>query len=298
MKTEQPVQPFEMLLFEVDNWENPVHKHNFFELLCIQAGSVQQRINDYTRDYPKGQLFLLTPQDSHSLYVKGHSKFCFVRFNELFFHEQKNPAEQLILKEWLLKLEYIFHNHNTYGGALVKNENDSMMVCALMSNMIKEYTQKAPYYQENLRNSLLIILNIIARNVENEVPATSVGTPSVAVPPNAVFNKIVNYIHANIHYPERLKREHLAEEFNLSAAYIGEYFKKHTGESIHQHIIHYKLKLVQTRLEFSDLTISEIAYQLAFADESHLSKLFKKRFGVGPREYRMERRTQLAGAVA
>ncbi|MDJ1485348.1 AraC family transcriptional regulator [Cytophagaceae bacterium YF14B1] len=290
MKTEQPVQPFEVLVFEVDDWENPPHKHNFFELLCIQAGSVLQKINEHSREYPKGQLFLLTPQDSHSLYVKGHSKFCFVRFNELFFHEQKNPAEQLLLKEWLQKLEFIFHNHNQYGGPLVKDDNDSMMVCALMSNMLNEYTRKSPYYQDNLRNTLLIILNIIVRNVENEVSAEVINKPSAVV-----FNKMVNYIHANIHNPDLLTREHLAEQFAISPTYIGEYFKKHTGESIHQHIIQYKLKLVQTRLEFSDLTVSEIAYELAFTDESHLSKLFKKYVGVSPRDYRLQKKAEPEG---
>jgi YesN/AraC family two-component response regulator len=288
MKTEQPVQPFEIFLFEVENWENPPHKHNFFELLCIQAGTVQQSINENTREYQKGNLFLLTPQDSHSLYVKAHSKFCFVRFNELFFHEQKSPGDQVLLREWLQKLEYIFHNHNKYGEAVVKNDTDNQMVCALMSNMIKEYVTKAPYYMENLRNSLMTILNIIARNVESDL----VHAPAMS-PSGALFNKMVNYIHANIHSSEKLKREHLADQFNISGAYIGEYFKKHTGESIHQHIIHYKLKLVQTRLEFSDLTVSEIAYELGFTDESHLSKLFKKYIGVGPREYRSQKMAEL-----
>ena len=48
--------------------------------------------------------------------------------------------------------------------------------------------------------------------------------------------------------------------------------------SIRQYILEYRLNLVKIRLQYSDLTISEIAYELDFSDESHLNNLLKKYF--------------------
>lgn len=88
--------------------------------------------------------------------------------------------------------------------------------------------------------------------------------------------------------PENLKVEQIAAHFNISATYIGEYFKKHTGENIQQYITNYKLKLVETRLQYSDLRMNEIAYELNFTDESHLNRIFKKYKGISPSEFRKQ----------
>ncbi|RDC54555.1 AraC family transcriptional regulator [Pedobacter chinensis] len=48
------------------------------------------------------------------------------------------------------------------------------------------------------------------------------------------------------------------------------------------------MKLIRTRLRFSDLTISEIADEMNFTDESHLNKTFKAAFGQTAKQYRKE----------
>jgi len=53
-----------------------------------------------------------------------------------------------------------------------------------------------------------------------------------------------------------------------------------------QYIINYRLKLIESRLLYSDLQINEIAVELGFTDESHMNKLFRKYRGITPREFR------------
>ena len=47
-----------------------------------------------------------------------------------------------------------------------------------------------------------------------------------------------------------------------------------------------RLQTAATLLRLTDLTHREIARVLGFADEFHLSRRFRARFGVSPRDYR------------
>jgi AraC-like DNA-binding protein len=99
---------------------------------------------------------------------------------------------------------------------------------------------------------------------------------------------ILHYIHENIYAPEMIRAEQIAVHFNIAPNYLSEYFKRNNGEGLQQYIIHYKLKLVEARLQYSDLRIGEIAAELGFTDESHLNRLFKKYIRTSPSAYRKQ----------
>jgi YesN/AraC family two-component response regulator len=80
------------------------------------------------------------------------------------------------------------------------------------------------------------------------------------------------HIRQHINHSEKLRVDYLASQFNLSANYVGEYFRKFTGESLQHYITQYKIRLTQQRLAYSTLTVSQIANELGFTDESHLSR--------------------------
>lgn len=48
----------------------------------------------------------------------------------------------------------------------------------------------------------------------------------------------------------------------------------------------YKLELVKARLLYTDLTISQIVFELNFTDESHLNKVFKKKYRMTAKQYK------------
>jgi YesN/AraC family two-component response regulator len=64
--------------------------------------------------------------------------------------------------------------------------------------------------------------------------------------------QLLNYIHQHIYEPRNLKAEVISKHFNVSPTYIGEYFKTQTGQSLQEYIMEYKLKLIETRLRFTD----------------------------------------------
>ncbi|MGL6179877.1 MAG: helix-turn-helix domain-containing protein [Tannerellaceae bacterium] len=77
-----------------------------------------------------------------------------------------------------------------------------------------------------------------------------------------------------------------AEKLNLSANYLGDLLKKETGKSAKEHIQLSLIELAKERLYDTNRSISEIAYELGFEYPQYFSRLFKKRTGMTPNEYR------------
>ena len=274
--------PFELLQADMSDWDPQPKVYFFFEIIRIQEGTGFRIVNNNRFPYREGSIFLFTPRDCRGFEEETPTRFVSVRFSEMFAGHCHTQQEKERIGEWLRQLEYLFFYHNRQEELLIRQANDCRMITSLIGNMMEEYANKHPYYQENLQHYITLLLNIVARNVaeDQDIP----GQEDVG----SLINRIISHIRQHIYEPDQLKQEFLSSKFNLSLNYIGEYFKKQTGESLQQFIINYKMNLVQLRLSYSDLSIGEIAGELGFTDESHLGRLFKKYFGVTPAGYRKE----------
>lgn len=77
-----------------------------------------------------------------------------------------------------------------------------------------------------------------------------------------------------------------ARELNLSANYFGDLIKKETGTSAQEYIQTKVIDIAKERIFDIDKSISEVAYELGFAYPQHFTRLFKKKVGMTPNEYR------------
>ncbi len=79
---------------------------------------------------------------------------------------------------------------------------------------------------------------------------------------------------------------YFAEKMNLSPNYLSDMLRNITGQSAQQHIRGQMIVKAKELLTGSELTISEIAYQLGFNYPQSFHKLFKSRTNLSPMEYR------------
>ncbi|WP_205513517.1 helix-turn-helix domain-containing protein [Longitalea arenae] len=282
MKQKTLQQPFELYVADMEDWQARPLVYHFFEIVQILDGEGVRLVNDNRFPYSKGSIFLFTPLDCRGFEMQKPTRFCSIRFSEVFLSKCKSAQDRERITQWLRQLEHIFYHHNRFERVLIKQPADCQMISSIIGNMVQEYESKQSFYQENLQHFITLVLNILARHVAD-------GIPSKAAEPQAepLINRMLLHVHENINKPENLRIAYLAKEFNLSATYVGEYFRKLTGESLQQYIMQYKMQLVQHRLANSALTVSQIAQELGFSDESHLNRQFRKHTGgVGPLEYR------------
>ncbi len=87
-------------------------------------------------------------------------------------------------------------------------------------------------------NSKVLMANWFMRITSLIDPASdSVLTTTANPEPEPLINRMLLHVHENIHSSDKLRISYLASHFNLSANYVGEYFRKLTGESLH-HLYH------------------------------------------------------------
>jgi two-component system response regulator YesN len=79
----------------------------------------------------------------------------------------------------------------------------------------------------------------------------------------------------------------LAEKANVSAAYLSKMFREIMQKPITHYISEYRLEQARNLMEVEEQTkIARIAELCGFVDYPYFSKIFKKKFGVSPQEYR------------
>ena len=82
--------------------------------------------------------------------------------------------------------------------------------------------------------------------------------------------------------------KYFADKLCLSSNYFGDMFKKETGKSPQEYIQEKVIELAKERISGTADTVSQIAYSLGFQYPQHFCRLFKKRVGYMPSEYRAQ----------
>jgi AraC-like DNA-binding protein len=77
-----------------------------------------------------------------------------------------------------------------------------------------------------------------------------------------------------------------AEQLHLSANYFGDLIKRETNASAQEYIQEKVIGLAKEKIFDINKSISEIAYELGFKYPQHFTRLFKKKVGMSPVEYR------------
>jgi AraC family transcriptional regulator len=77
----------------------------------------------------------------------------------------------------------------------------------------------------------------------------------------------------------------IAQVVGLSPHHFVRSFKASTGQSPHQYVIEARVRKAKDLLATGNFSIGEVAYQLGFVDQSHLTRHFKRIFGLPPKMF-------------
>ena len=276
MITESARKVFEIEREELCKWGTRPHNHNFFEIVYVEKGSGFQCINEHKFEYEQGNIFLLPPLHCHAFKISEPTRFTFIRFTDHYFFKDDGLTDY---NAWFDKIAYILANYNKVPGDIISSQREREFIIHNINSIYQEHLVADRYSEPIITGLLASILNILARSIEKKYVEQANQNDNR-------FGEIIRFINTNITQPERLRVPNLAEKFGISKTYFSEFFKKQAGVSFADYVLKSKLRIVETKLLHTDLSLKEIAYQLNFTDSSHLSKSFKKRYGMTVKDFR------------
>jgi AraC-like DNA-binding protein/ligand-binding sensor protein len=104
------------------------------------------------------------------------------------------------------------------------------------------------------------------------------------IPHAAAMQKVENYIHEN--YTRKISLKEVADVAGLSAPYFSAIFKEEMGENLSKYLNRLRVERASRLLLETNMSLSEIAGDCCFEDQSWFSKNFKAYTGISPGKYR------------
>ena len=100
-----------------------------------------------------------------------------------------------------------------------------------------------------------------------------------------IYESVMNFIKEN-YQNHSVTNQKIAEKFNYHPNHLNLVIKKHTGMSLREYIIHYRLEVSKELLLSDERTVSEIAWDSGFCSAAYFTKMFKEKNGITPMQYR------------
>lgn len=88
------------------------------------------------------------------------------------------------------------------------------------------------------------------------------------------------------HYMEQITQSDLAEMAGMSDSYFSKLFKEESGKGYSEYLIDIRLNQSKKLLMDTNIPIKEIAHQVGYPDEKYYSRLFQKKVGIKPKDFR------------
>ena len=169
--------------------------------------------------------------------------------------------------------------------ALFLSEKEEVIVNGILQNIKNEYQANLDQFsQQIIISQLELLLNYAERFYQRQFLTRKISNHQIL---DKLEELLKNYFKGDDLVDKGLPTvQDIAKNLNFSPDYLSSMLKSLTGQTTQQHI-HYKLiEKAKVKLSTTNLSISEIAYELGFEHPQSFSKLFKSKTKQTPKEFR------------
>lgn len=171
----------------------------------------------------------------------------------------------------------------TVNEALHLSDQEEKTIEAIVQNIQKEINSRLDNFSQDVMvSNLELLLSYCNRFYSRQFITRKMATNDLLTK----FENILDKYFADNSDLTLLTVEKLATELNVSSSYLSDMLRNLTGQNTQQHIHEKLIEKAKGILTTTNLTVSEIAYQLGFEYPQSFSKLFKSKTNLTPIEYR------------
>jgi AraC-like DNA-binding protein len=263
-------EPVYIRHFTTLKWPFPLHNHNHYELMYIHKGKGIHLLNGVSRAYKGKAVFFLSPDDTHDFIIQQETQFSVIKFLPAALKTGAAVDDWDMLLESLIRKRQ--ENYAQWAASLDLDRIQQLV--NLITGEWQANRKKITELHVHLIRSVLIVMK---NNVKKIKTVDDYGAHTV--------ERIQNFIHQNIFFPEKLKVAYLAKTFGLSGSHLRAVFKKQVEQSLTSYMQSLKFQMIKDRLGSSGKTLTEISREFGFSDSSHFNKFFRRMAGIGPKQF-------------
>ncbi len=169
--------------------------------------------------------------------------------------------------------------------ALFMSEKEEAIIIGIMQNIQQEYYSNIDKFSQDIIISQLeLLLNYADRFYHRQFITRKITNHSIL---DRLEDILSEYFNSDTLSKKGIPTvQYIADSLNVSAGYLTGLLKALTGQSTQQHIHNKLIEKAKERLSTTNLSVSEIAYELGFEHSQSFSKLFKTKTNLSPLEFR------------
>lgn len=169
--------------------------------------------------------------------------------------------------------------------ALFLSEKEEAVITDIFINIQREYHSNIDKFSQKIIIAQIeLLLNYCERFYQRQFITRKKSGNQVLERLEAVLNDYFNNNNSAVRGLPTA--QYIAGLLNVSPNYLGSLLKTLTGQTTQQHIHEKLIEKAKEKLSATDLSVSEIAYELGFEHPQSFSKLFKTKTNVSPLAFR------------
>ena len=248
------------------------HRHDFFEILYLLKGSGFHVIDGNKYEIKPPCVFFMSPGQAHKIEFSSDIEGYIFIFTADFYLINRSNQNSLI------EFPFFYTLQQDNPPLILNQQEDVNFLERLFLQGITELTMNSIKAVEVLRSMLDLILTICADRYGPVELQTNKGKGHMLV------KRFYSLVEEN--HQRNLNINEYAGMLSVGSNHLSQTLKKLTGKTAMQIIKAKQILEIKRLLVHTNLSVSEIATQLNFLDQSYFSKFFKRETGVPPLQYR------------
>jgi len=262
------------IFLEDEIWKGFINR---FYCVALKRGATGKiRYGQQHYDYDKGVLSFTAPNQVQ--YLDLNQMEC-VSGYLLIFHPD------FLLRHSLANTihQYGFFSYAVNEALHLSAEEEDNLI-AILNKINKECVHIDKHTQEIILSQIELLLNYSNRFYERQFITRKNNSHELL----SKFERLLEDYFVKNQNNGLLTVQYVAGQMNLSPNYLSDLLRVHTGQNTQQHIHEKLIEKAKEKLSTTNLSVSEIAYDLGFEHAQSFSTLFKKKTNLSPLAFRQE----------
>jgi len=254
------------------------HAHDFCELVLVVGGTAMHWLNGDEFPVLAGDVFLLQGKQDHYF----HNRDRLEMINIMYDPDRIELPENRLLKMpgycALFLLEPVFRKQHRFSSRLHLERLSLSRAERIALEMVVEVDRHEDGFESALLGKLIDLIVFLSRSYQETQSESNRSAALLRV------GSVISSMEQN--YAREWKLDDFVEMSRLSRSHFMRTFARATGQPPLEYLIQLRLQNAMRLLRNSQLTVSQIAFEVGFNDSNYFTRQFTRRKGVSPLAYR------------